>query len=180
VKGQFFLIGAVFVCMLIYAGTAPLIAVQGGQPQDMQMLSDNMASEIPRALNIGINESEPAGTLISFANFSRDASAARGMDVAVVFVTFESTASGTLATAGNAAGDDAIVGIDFGGTYSELSVAAGGVNSTVFAAAGDTFDASVTVGGFTIDATMPGDKTSLVAAVTISRGGAVIRKEILA
>lgn len=179
-KGQFFLIGAVIVCMMLYAASAPLVNVQGGPDQDISALSENMEKEMPRALNIGINASDPAGTLISFANFSRSAAVSRGMDLSVVFVIFESTGSGTVATAGNAAAGQAIIGIDVDGTYAELSVPAGSVNSTQFPAAGDTFDFSVTAGGLTTDATMPGGKTGLFAISTISRGGVVLRKEILA
>ncbi|MFH0956554.1 MAG: hypothetical protein V1813_01685, partial [Candidatus Aenigmatarchaeota archaeon] len=147
---------------------------------DVRTLSENMAAEMPRALNIGINSSDPSGTLISFCNFSRSTAETRGLDMEAVFVIFEASPSGISASAGNAAGEDATVGIDVSGTYRELTVPAGMVNSTAFAAGGENFDVSVSVDGETSYVTIPSNKTSLVATVTLSRGDTLIRKEILA
>jgi hypothetical protein len=179
-KGQFFLVGALVVCMLLYAGLVPFSWVQDDVSQDVRALSGNMEEEMPRALNIGVNTSDPSGTLIAFCNFSRENAALRGLDMEAVFVVFEASPSGIMATAGNAAGEDATVGIDVLGTYRELSVPAGMINSTAFAAGGQTFDVSVSVGGETSYATIPSNKTSLLATLTISRGDTLIRKEILA
>jgi hypothetical protein len=179
-KGQFFLIGAVLICMLLYAASVPLITVQGRPPEDMGALSDNMEAEMPHALNIGINSSSPAGTLISFCNFSRSAASSRGIDLSAVFVVFESTGSGTVATAGNAAADDATVGLDVDGTHVELTVPAGSVSSAQFPAAGEHFDVTVETDAGTYGATLPANKTSMYCALSLSRGGTVIGKEILA
>jgi hypothetical protein len=179
-KGQFFLVGAIVVCMLLYAGLAPFSAVQGKPAQDIKMLSDNMEAEMPHALNIGINASDPAGTLISFCNFSRATATLRGLDMQAAFVVFESSPSGIAATAGNAAGEDATIGVEVSGDYRELTVPAGSTSSTVFPAGGESFDVSVSAGGETSYATIPSNKTSLVATVILSRGDTVARKEILA
>jgi hypothetical protein len=179
-KGQFFLVGALVVCMLLYAGLAPLSMVQLEPAQDASILSENMQAEMPRALNIGISSSDPAGTLIGFCNFSRSAAASRGIEMDAVFVVFEASSSGIVATAGSAASGNAIIGVSVSGTYEELTVSAGSVNATVFPAGGETFDVYLYSSGETSYATIPSNKTSLVAVVSLSRGDTFIRKEILA
>jgi hypothetical protein len=179
-KGQFFLVGALVVCMLLYAGLAPLSVVQSEPAHDVSALSNNMQAEMPRALNIGINSSDPAGTLISFCNFSRSAAANRDIEMEGVFLVFEAFPTGIVASAGNAAAEDITVGVSVSGTYRELTVPAGAINVTTFPAAGETFDVYMYHSGETSYVTIPSNKTSLIATVILSRGGTVIRKEILA
>ncbi len=72
-KGQFFMIGALFICALLFFGITPMITITDSPTLDMDMISGNLMKELPHALNIGINNSNPLETLHNFTDFSRDA-----------------------------------------------------------------------------------------------------------
>lgn len=76
-KGQFFIVGALLICSVMFISlplSAPLIA----QPSsDLGYISENLRAELPRALDMGLNESAPLARLANFTRFVERALAER-------------------------------------------------------------------------------------------------------
>ncbi len=179
-KGQFFMIGAVFICVLMFFGISPAIQLTDVPSEDMGFLAENLQEELPRALNIGINSSDSLGTLYNFTGFSGDILSGRGIDLYVLWVVFEPCDGEVNVSAGNFMGEQKTVGINVSGTYSGLSVDSDAVDSDVFAISGYTFDAEVTMDGETMQAELLSNKTSIYSFISLERGEHVVRKELLA
>ncbi len=179
-KGQFFMIGAVFICALLFFGIAPAIQVTSPPSDDMDFLAGNLQKEMPHALNTGINSSDPLGVLCNFTGFSGDAVLGRGIDLGVLWIVFMPGDGDVNVSAGNFMDSGETVGVNISGTYRDIYVAAGTVNSTLFTISGYTFDAEVTAGGESTKAVLLSNKTSIYSVISMERGEKVVRKELLA
>jgi hypothetical protein len=179
-KGQFFMIGAVFICALLFMGLSPVMRVTEAPADDMGFLAENLRKELPHALNIGINSSDPLGVLCNFTDFSRNALTGRGIDLDAMWVVFIPGDGSVNVSVGNFMDTQKTVGINVSGTYSELSVDPDAVNSDIFTVTGFTYDAVLTVDGEATPATLLSDKTSIYSAISLERGENVVRKELLA
>jgi hypothetical protein len=179
-KGQFFMIGAVFICALLFFGIAPSIRVTNPHSDDMDFLAANLQREMPHALNTGINSSDPLGVLYNFTEFSENALSGRGIDLGAVWVVFIPGGGTVNVSAGNFMDSAETVGINVSGTYNDLYVGSGAVNSTTFDISGYTFYAEVTADGEDMKATMLSNKTSIYSVISLERGEKVVRKELLA
>jgi hypothetical protein len=179
-KGQFFMIGAVFICVLLFFGISPAIQVTSPPSDDMDFLAGNLQKEIPHALNTGINSSDPLGVLYNFTEFSEDAVLGRGIDLGVLWVVFMPGAGNVNVSAGNLMDSGKTVSVNISGTCKDIYVAGGAVNSTLFTVSGYTFDAEVTADGEITKAALLSNKTSIYSVISMERGEKVVRKELLA
>jgi hypothetical protein len=179
-KGQFFIIGAIFICVLLFFGIAPTIQITESTADDMTMLADNLQKEMPHALNIGINSSDPTGTLYNFTEFSENAVAERGVDLDVFWVVFSPMEDSVNVSAGNFMDTARTIGVNVSGTYKDLYVGTDAVNSTVFAVTGYTFEVRLGIDGEETRATLLSNKTSIYSAISMERGDDIVRKELLA
>lgn len=179
-KGQFFIIGALFVCVLLYFGIGPTMDVSGTGSDDMNRLARNLQKEFPHALNIGINGSAPIQTLRNFTLFSISSLEEGRIDLTCHWLVFRYAGDQVNVSVGNFLGSPEVFYVNVSGTAKGIYAGDGMVNSSLFPVAGYTFDASVTVDGETDRFTMLTNKTSIFSELTLSRSGNVIRKEILA
>ncbi len=179
-KGQFFIIGALLICSLLYIGLAPTISVTVADSADMGRLAENMESELPHALNIGAVSPGVPGALMGFSNFSADAAHGRGISMKCLWVAIEPGQGSVNVTVGNLMGAEETVGIDVDGTYMAVRVPDGAFNYTELPVSGPSFTVNITHADGGTAAEMPSNKTSLYAFLQLSRGGDVTRKEILA
>ncbi len=179
-KGQFFMIGALFMCILFYLGAAPLIHVDESPGSDMARLSENLESEFPHALNLGLNESAPVATLYNFTKFAELMSSTRGIDLDVLHVVLSSRDAAMSVSVINVMGEAKTVGINVSGTYKALYVPDSSANSTTFTATGYTYDVTISYDAESADALMTTNKTWLYSAIYLQRGDDVVRKEIYA
>lgn len=179
-KGQFFILGAVFICALLFSGVSPIIRITETPTDDMNVLGRNLQKELPHALNIGMNSSEPLGVLYNFTDFSRDTVMSRGIDLDVLWVVFMPEDGSMNVSAGNFMDSAKTIGINISGTYGDLYVGSDEVNSSVFAVSGSVFDVTVTIDSDVTQATLLTNKTSMYSTISLQRGQNIVRKEILA
>ncbi len=179
-KGQFFLIGAVFICALLFFGISPVIKITNAPAEDMSILGENLQRELPHALNIGINSSEPLNTLYNFTGFSRDTVMSRGIDIDAMWVIFIPEDGSMNVSAGNFMDSAKTFGINVSGTHTDIYVAIDAVNSSVFPVSGPTFDVTVTFDSDVTQATLLTNKTGMYSVIALERGENTVRKEILA
>jgi hypothetical protein len=179
-KGQFFLIGALLICLLLFFGLPPEISMESTAAEDMNFFSGNMQKEIPHALNLGLNGSDPLGTLYNFTGFSMSRATDLRMNMTCYWVVFMQQGSDVNVTAGNFMGSPRTFGIEVDGNRKYLQVAHDEVNSTTFAVSGYTFKVIINSGEDSKEATLLTNKTSVYSVISLDRRGSTVRKEILA
>ncbi len=179
-RGQFFIIGALFVCVLLFFAMGPMINIASTGTGDMERLGLNLQAEMPHALNIGINGSAPIGVLRNFTLFSMSAVSGHRIDPACYWVVFEPLPGQVNVSAGNFMGSPLDFEINVSGVAKVLHAEDGTVNSTTFAVPGYSCDVTVTADGEPAAMTLLTNKTSMYGSMTLERAGNVVRKEILA
>jgi hypothetical protein len=179
-KGQFFIIGALFVCIILYFGMGPLLDVSGTGSDDMNRLALNLQKEFPHALNIGMNGSAPILTLRNFTIFSVASLQDGRIDMTCYWLVFRYAGGQVNVSAGNFMGGPLVFYVNVSGVTGAIYADDGMINSSLFTMTGYTYDASVTVDGETSGFTLLANKTSIFSELTLAKSGNVVRKEILA
>jgi hypothetical protein len=179
-KGQFFIIGGLFICVLLFLGMGPQVGITRTGTDDMDRLGRNLEKEMPHALNIGINGSDPVGVLCNFTGFSLSVAQGRRMNATSYWLVFRPVGGEVNVTAANFMGSPLGFVINVSGVAKGLYADHSSVNSTTFSVSGYTYDAEVTVDGESAAFTLLTNKTSIYGIMTLERAGNVVSKEILA
>ncbi len=179
-KGQFFIIGALMVCTILYFGMGPNMDISGTGSDDMNMIARTLQKEMPHALNIGIKGSAPIQTLRNFTLFSVSSLGKGRIGLTCHWLVFREAGSQVNVSAGNFMGSPKVFYVNVSGTEKAIYAGDGMVNSSLFPVSGKKYDASVTVDGEKDAFTLLTNKTSIYSELTLSRSGNVVRKEILA
>jgi hypothetical protein len=179
-KGQFFIIGALFICILLFFGMSPQVNIIRAGTADMEWVGKNLQKEFPHALNIGINKSEPVSVLYNFTLFSIDAVEQGRTDLDCHWLVFRREAGQVNVSGGNFMDSPLNFDLNVSGVSKTLYVENGTVNSTMFPVSGYTFDVTVLIEGESASFTLLANKTSIYGGLELERGGNLVRKEILA
>jgi len=179
-KGQFFIIGALFICILLFFGLSPDISISRTETEDMLIVAENLETEFPHALNIGVNSSDPVGTLYNFSLFSIGAAGNRRINLTSFWLVFLEGDGNVNVSAGNFMGSAKNFVINISGVSKNLYVDSGSVNSTLFSVSGYKFNVSIVVDNELTEATLLFNKTSIYSMLSLERGENIVRKEILA
>jgi hypothetical protein len=179
-KGQFFIVGGLLVCALLFFGMGAGMSMSRSSTTDMQRMADNVAREVPRALNIGINSSDPVGVLENFTAFWMGIAGGRRMGPSCYWAVFRPDGDYVNVSVGNFLGSTADFGVNVSDDYDVIQVTDGSVGSSLFTASGYSLNATVTVGGGSSGAVLLRNKTSVIGEVSLERGGNILKKEILA
>jgi hypothetical protein len=179
-KGQFFIIGGLLVCVLLFFGLGAGISFAGSSTGDMDRLADNLAGELPRALNIGINATDAIGVVHNFTVFSKARAGAGGIGLDCFWLIFQEQGGDVNVSVGNFLGSLKTFSVDIDGSAENIQAADGAVNSSLFSVSGYKFNATITVDGGTAVAEMILNKTSMYFEMSLAREGNLLKKEILA
>lgn len=179
-KGQFFIIGALMVCIAMFFGLPPEIGIASTYSDDMAAAGGNLGAELPHAMNLGINGSGAVPTLVNFTSYAKQTLAARRMSIESFWVVFESEGSTLNVTVGNFLGSERTFYIDVSGSPVAMTAGDGQTNSTILSVSGPVLNVTVSAGGSERAFVIPAGKSSLYSEVTLRRGGDAARKEILA
>ncbi len=175
-KGQFFILGAVLICMLFFVGL-PLYGPQlQAYRKDLFFVSGNLESEFPRALNLGIK----AGSLQDFADFSRfTGSTLSGQNVKFqsLWVVTEPQPLGIQVTVGNFMGQNQALSITVDGNSQNLDVPDNSTESRFFSSS-ERFEISINFPGHSKAATWVRNKVNLYAFTETARESDVVAEEI--
>lgn len=182
-KGQFFILGAVLVCSLFFIGLprfAPIISQPSG---DLAYISSNLRSELPHALNIGLNESEPVGRMENFTQFLGRSLLGRNINFTALWLIIENQSTSNLnVTGGNFLGEDVTVMVNVtdgsGSTVLPLVVLNGTINSTTIPSIDPAYNITVSFFDQEESAAYPREKVSLYAFYRIRRGDDLIQNYV--
>jgi hypothetical protein len=173
-------VGALLVCVLLFFGLGAGISLTAAGTEDMDRLASNLGSEFPHALNIGINVTDPPGTLYNFTQFSVSKAGGRRIDLDCGWVLFREQGGDLNVSVGNFMGSRQTFGIEIDGSQENIQADDMAINSSLFTVSGHKFNATITVASSTTGAELLLNKTSLYMKMSLSRGGNVLKKEILA
>jgi hypothetical protein len=177
-KGQFFILGAVLICMLFFVGL-PLYGPQlQSYREDLSFVSSNLEPEFPRALNLGLKEGSGTAGLADFSAFSRDILAGQNVRLRALWVVSEPYGADLLVTVGNFMGAGQTVNVTVGGDSRTLFVQDNSTEIAVFPGVPDSFQITVGFPGHSRTADWVRGKVSLYAFIEASRGNDVAAKEI--
>ncbi len=145
-KGQFFLIGAFIIIILLYTGITAYISPEGfsgGAPHEISFLLSNLLNEYPRALNYGKNQSSGLESLVNFTLFARNVTKERNMDLYSLWVVTENVSDDLNVTVGNfhRTAYDVIIRVD--SQEKQLTVPNGSLNWTTFTGPSEVFSLNV-------------------------------------
>ena len=188
-KGQFFLLGAFMLIALFFIGLQfgkPLLQTRSG---DLHYIHENVERELPRALNLGINESRPVEVLSNFTRYLKESLYFVNFSALWIVtenIDFDMSSPYTLnVTAGNFLGYEVTVNITIGTVSSNVTVPDNQTNSTTFEIAvigidPGTFDMNVSFDG--TSKAMEGvvlNKHNLYALVKLQRGNDFVKEELV-
>lgn len=175
-KGQFFILGAVLICVLFFVGL-PLYGPQiQSYREDLSLVSNNMESEFPRALNLALRSGSVQG-LADFSRFSKNTLAGQNIMFRDLWVTAEPQGSDVRITVGNFMGESQAVNVAIQGSGQDFDVPDNSTLARVFSAP-DSFQITVQFPGHRWSGTWIRDKVSLYAFLENSRGSDVIAEEV--
>ena len=176
-KGQFFILGAVLICMLFFIGL-PLYGPQlQSYRKDLSFVSANLETEFPKALNLGIKAGSGTSSLVDFSRFAGSTLSGQGMKFQSLWVVAEPQSSGIQVTVGNFMGQAQSLSITVDGSGQNLDVPDNSTDSRLFAAS-DDFQITISFPGHSKAATWVRNKANLYSFVEIARGTDNVVQEI--
>jgi hypothetical protein len=173
-KAQFFILGAILLCSLFFIGMPIYGPAMQASRSDLSFVSANVASELPRALNLGMKQGSGAGGLQEFSQFSRSRLLEQSMEMRSLWVVSEPQGSGLLVTAGNFMGQQESVTVVIGGSSRTFELSDGSVRSDLFPSGGHI---RVEFPARSWEGEWPSGKVSLYAFTEIAKSGDVAVQE---
>ncbi|MCK5020457.1 MAG: hypothetical protein KAS32_25700 [Candidatus Peribacteraceae bacterium] len=134
-KGQFFLIGALLIVLMLYIGIAPLLSPSHIGPEigeDISNMFENIEMEYPRAFNLGLVSSSAEQKLVNFSSFIAEEASERSVTLSSLWLITQNVSDNLNITVGNFLGYNTSVTLNVSGTVNTLYVEDSKINSTVF------------------------------------------------
>lgn len=179
-KGQFFIIGALVIIILMYTGLTLSEPIIKSPEADLGFFFNNINSEYPRALNFGLAENDVT-VLQDFTRFLDDRMMRHYANLTALWVVLEGDGSTTVqVTAGNYLKKDTVVSVDLTGTPEELSVQHDSTNSTSIGGVSSTYTLVVSFGSVNETVSLERDKANLYVFYSLTRGEDLVKNEIIA
>ena len=178
-KGQFFVLAAILLAALFFAGLPITGNIIGTVSKDMELLSENIASEFPAALN-RVLPSGDVERLGDFSLFVGGQVAQRNADFANIWFVTRPEGSDINVTIGNYMGEDLTVAVNVSDDLQMLYMPSGTVDSLDFPSVGEDFTIRLGFADMDRQLEMGRDKVNLYSFFSLSRGSELIRKETAA
>ena len=179
-KGQFFLIGAL-VLIIILAGAVSVSRPMVKSPEDdLGFFFLNINSEYPKALNFGLSSGDANGTLQNFTEYVDGVMARHYINFTSVWVLLEGGTSSVHVTVGSHLKRDSWVQVDMTGTPVNMTVSDGSLNSTIITGVPSAFNCTITTESRTSVIDMVRDKVNFYAFFMLLRGKNFVKSEVIA
>ncbi|RLI96534.1 MAG: hypothetical protein DRO99_04270 [Candidatus Aenigmatarchaeota archaeon] len=186
-KGQFFIVGAILVCSMLfvaYPRFAPLIREPGG---DIPYISANIQRELPRVMNLGVNESAMIASMSNFTAFLERSLSEKRINYTSLVVMFRNVTTGSDGlniTVINELGSNVtltitISGEDYGtivASYPDLED--GSVNTSSYIPVSNINNVTVAFGSQERTMEWPRDKASIYAFFRLTRDEDIIKNDV--
>jgi len=183
-KGQFFILGAILICSLFFIGLPRFTPLIKQPSSDLPYISSNLQSELPNALNIGLNGSAMLDTMTNFSHFLETKLRGRKINYTSLWLVMHNQSSGVNVTGGNFLGEEITISINItdgsGSTVESLIIPKGTNNSTLFSSVENTYNITIAFSDQEESESYPRDKVSLYAFYRLTRSNDVIKNHIFA
>ncbi len=135
-KGQYFLLGAMILCSLMFLAL-PLSGIGHTKTDDFSDISLNIRREFPRSVNLGLEKGNPEENAYDFAAFIRDSLRGRAVSVRMFWVISKPVpGSGALnVSVANFLGEEGDFSVEISGDRRSFHLSDGEMSYTVFAMA---------------------------------------------
>jgi hypothetical protein len=178
-KGQFFVLAAILLASLFFVGLPITGNMVGTVSEDLDLLSGNIASEFPAALN-RVLPSGDLGRMGDFSLFLEGQLEQRNADFANLWLVTQPDGGGLNVTLGNYLGEDITVAVNVSDNLQMLYMPSGTMDSLYFASVPQDFPLRVGFADVDRHLQLERDKVNLYAFFSISRGSELLRKEVIA
>ncbi len=180
-KGQFFMAGALMLCVLFFLGMPMAMVSSTSNTMDMTRLSENMEGELSRAVNLAMLEDGNPARMGEFIEFVRNRTTERYLDMeilAVAAVPDPGSPGDVDVHAGNWLGRPVTISVEVDGNSLDIDLDDEEIAVRSFSGVPGEFVLEVSFEGRTWSGTLPRDKTNLYSYLRLSRGGNLIVKEM--
>ena len=178
-KGQFFILGALLICVMFFIGLPSMVSLVSPDVSDMEGLADNAQQEIPRALNLGILESSGSASLEDFSGFLRSKMWERNIQLSLVWVYSRPSSGGMDLTVGNYMGASEDISLTLEGDERSFALADGSTRTESFSPTGDPLNLTLGFSSSEKSLSIERNKHSLYCYMVLKRGSELVVKEIV-
>jgi hypothetical protein len=180
-KAQFFILGAVLLCSLFFIGLPPGQPLAGVSTQDMDYMMLNLEREFPRALNLGMDGGDPAGTMANFTSWVRTVGRGLLLNFSSFWLFAEGDPGGDVTVyLGNFMGTDMSVTLNLDGEQRSVLVGDGDLASETFASVGSPYNIVLLFGSEARNFDWQRDKVNLFVMLELERGENIARRDVVA
>jgi hypothetical protein len=179
-KGQYFLIGAVILSSLFFLALPLSTQVSRSESGDFSYISDNLKSEFPHAVNLGIKSGNPPQTLSAFTGVVRDSLKERFVDSGFLWIVSigQGTSEITVYT-GNFLGSTEEITLTVGSDQRTFTLSDSSYSSQIFdPVSSPNFDISLSFQGEQKTFTWKRDKANLYVFSLIQRNQDIAKLDI--
>lgn len=183
-KGQFFLIGGLLLAVIFFMGLPkPYPLAQQPVVEDLKYVYENLETEFPRALTLGLNSTAAIDTLQNFTRFIDSTLESRYMGFDSLWVVSRGNTSIMInVSVGNflAANVNITLNLtDAGGTSTiqYINVTANRTNSIEFHSVTSDFNLSISYNSETETLVWERDKANIYALINLTRGDTIKKEE---
>src|SRR3989338_6285420 len=171
-KGQFYIIGALLLIMLFFVGLPRPNQLTTEAFNDLPYFASNLKAEYPRAMSLGLNQSDYMNTMMNFTNFANRVLEERSINYEALWIATENVSGTTLnVSEGGILSTNTTISLNASGTTATLMLASNATNSTTISNPGAEFNFSFSFLGENESVTWPRDKANLFVFINLTRSG---------
>jgi len=182
-KGQFFLIAGLLMCVMFFMGLPKPDPLQGPVVEDLKYIYENIETEFSYALTLGLNQSTTIDTMKNFTNFTYTSLSARLVGFDSLWVVSEGNTSTIInVSVGNFLNEEVNVTLTLtrasGTTAIEyINVTKNSTNSTEFHAVTSDFNLTIAFKAESKTVEWERDKVNIYALINLTRGESIKKEE---
>ncbi len=171
-KGQFFILGALALVILFSANLSMTNPIISGPERYVSYFSGNIQKELPRAMNLGMNQSAPGAVMLNFSRFVQEEMSSRRINYSSLWLVAEGNESTTdvNVTVGNFMWGSRTVTITLDGTQKSVYVPDNSSNTTGYSSVPAIYNITISYGSTSRTYEWQRSKTSLYAYISLEKG----------
>ena len=178
-KGQFFIVGAVVLCMAFFAGLPPSEPLIRASSEDITHFSENIQRELSKTMNFGLDANNTVEYMENFTEFADRAMAEHLINYTSLWLITGNSSSDLNVTAGNFIWlVEADITLNLSGIVKNLLVPYNTTNSTVFSSVPSEFNLTISYEDMEKTVEWQKDKANLYALVVLTKDRDISKNEL--
>ena len=177
-KAQFFIIGTVLICVLFFSGLVFYkTGIKTTPSKDLFYVSENLKSEFPKALNLGLKEKKGSSDFFEFNKFIKNMLQEKTVKFYSFWLIAEPLGTGLNVSVGNIRKPGTVI-ININGDEKTISLNEEETKSAVFSNPPEEFQITLSFGNKTKTMRWVRNKVSLYCWFSLERGENAASNEI--